>query len=330
MFDLPMAKRVRRDELLSRDSESPPASPPPESALPDVQQRLGELLNLDALIAPAYAAPEATQPQDNEHKAEDEEQEFEFRLFSAPAPATTTKPLAGATSDDKDANESKGTDPAPAAGVAQKLRIRVRSPTPGAGGLEDGRLVNPFRGYGHYFTAPGSMTGAKADSSEEEMLRAKRQQFEEVAVSGLQMLGFAQVPWPGCYLPWKVVHLKSEKKAKGAKSAGDIDTQPTICVVEPPERVSLSSKKPGKKRRIQLRKRRSAKDEAKKRQEEEEQRKAEKRNRKNREQKLKRRQKAREQKAAAAAAAAAAGTAEGQGAQAARMDEGASSDGGSD
>lgn len=54
-------------------------------------------------------------------------------------------------------------------------------------------------------------------------------------------------------------------------------------------------KKPGKKRRLQLRKRGDA---AKVAQEAE----AEKRNRKNRERKIKRRQKAREQKAAAAAA----------------------------
>ncbi|RAL17360.1 DUF2011 domain-containing protein [Aspergillus homomorphus CBS 101889] len=321
MFDLPMAKRVRRDELLSRDSESPPASPPPESALPEAQQRLGQLLDLDSLLAPAYSAPEPTQPHENDDpKAEDEEQEFEFRLFSAPAPASAaaTKPHA---------DENKTTTPAVEVAAAQKLRIRVRSPSPGAGGLEDGRLVNPFRGYGHYFTAPGSMTGGKVDGHEEESLRAKRRQFEEVAVSGLQMLGFAQVPWPGCYLPWKVIHLKSEKKTKGSNGAKDIDAKPTAYVVDPPERVPVSSTKPGKKRRIQLRKRRTAREEAKKREEEEQQRKAEKRNRKNREQKLKRRQKAREQKAAAAAAG---GAAEGQSTQPVEMDVDASSDGGSD
>ncbi|PYH44122.1 DUF2011 domain-containing protein [Aspergillus saccharolyticus JOP 1030-1] len=329
MFDLPMAKRVRRDELLSRDSESPPASPPPESASTDVHQRLGQLLNLDALLAPAYPAPDiAQQQQPNDFQADDEEQEFEFRLFSAPAPTATTKPAADATAENSAANEQK-TSSIPAATAAQKLRIRVRSPTPGAGGADDGRFVNPFRGYDHYFTAPGSMTGGKVDIQEEEALRAKRQQFEEVAVSGLQMLGFAQVPWPGCYLPWKVVHLKSEKKTKGSKAAGNTDGKPTTYVIDPPERVPVSSTKPGKKRRIQLRKRRTAREAAKKREEEEEQRKAEKRNRKNREQKIKRRQKAREQKAAAAAAAAG-GLAEGQTAQLNALDDGASSDGGSD
>lgn len=55
-----------------------------------------------------------------------------------------------------------------------------------------------------------------------------------------------------------------------------------------------SRKKPGKKRRVQLRKRNVAAVEAK-------QSEAEKRNRKNRERKIKRRQKARDMKAAAAA-----------------------------
>ncbi|GKZ93627.1 hypothetical protein CBS63078_6760 [Aspergillus niger] len=304
MFDLPSAKRVRREELLSRTSTSPSPSPPPESSLTDVHQRLGALLDIDALLAPQ--PDPSPQPTTEANPDEDEEQEFEFRLFSAPAKSESKK-------EEQAAVESSTTQ-------AQKLRIRVRSPTPGAVGVEDGRFVNPFRGWGYYFSAPGAMAGVKEDELrlEEERLREKRRQFEDAAVSGLQVVRFAGVEWPGCHLPWRVVTLKSEKKGKGAA---------VTCAKDPAERAPTSLKKPGKKRRIQLRKRVSAADERKKKEEEKKLLEAEKRNRKNREKKIKRRQKAREEKAAKAAAAAAAGGGE---APAGQMDVDVSSDEGSD
>ncbi|PYI05482.1 hypothetical protein BO78DRAFT_462012 [Aspergillus sclerotiicarbonarius CBS 121057] len=312
MFDLPNAKRVRRDELLSRTSTSPSPSPPPESSLSNAQQRLGELLNIDSLLAPTPTYP-SQQDNHTENPDEDEEQEFEFRLFSAPAPTTTKKDDAQNT-----ANEGKSTEEK----TAQKLRIRVRSPTPGAVGTEDGRFVKPFRGWEYYFSAPGLMSGTTTggDGEEEERLRAKRMEFEDVAVSGGQIVGFAGVSWPGCHLPWRVVTLKTQQKGK--KGSGDGDAT-TTCVKDPVERAPTSLKKPGKKRRIQLRKRVTTAEAKKKKEEEAKLLEAEKRNRKNRERKIKRRQKAREQKAAAAVAA-------GGDAPAVEMDVDASSDGGSD
>lgn len=172
---------VRREELLSRTSTSPSPSPPPESSLTDVHQRLGALLDIDALLAPQ--PDPSPQPTTEANPDEDEEQEFEFRLFSAPAKSESKK-------EEQAAVESSTTQ-------AQKLRIRVRSPTPGAVGVEDGRFVNPFRGWGYYFSAPGAMAGVKEDELrlEEERLREKRRQFEDVAVSGLQVVGFAGVEW---------------------------------------------------------------------------------------------------------------------------------------
>lgn len=65
-----------------------------------------------------------------------------------------------------------------------------------------------------------------------------------------------------------------------------------VYLVDPPVKMEAKSRrKPGKKRRIQLRKREIAAEQAKETD-------AEKRNRKNRERKIKRRQKAREMKAA--------------------------------
>ncbi|PWY83752.1 hypothetical protein BO94DRAFT_557605 [Aspergillus sclerotioniger CBS 115572] len=306
MFDLPNAKRVRRDELLSRTSTSPSPSPPPESSLSNAQQRLSELLNIDSLLAPT-TYPDPSSQQDNTENPEDEEQEFEFRLFSAPVPTNTKK------EDTKSATNDAS---------AQKLRIRVRSPTPGATGPEDGRFVKPFRGWDYYFSAPGLMSGTSGGElgEEEERLRAKRREFESVAVSGAQMVGFAGVSWPGCHLPWRVVTLKTQQKGK--KGSGVVE-EATTCVRDSVERAPTSLKKPGKKRRIQLRKKVTAAEAKKKKEEEAKLLEAEKRNRKNRERKIKRRQKAREQKAAAAAAA-------GEDALAAEMDVDGSSDEGSD
>ncbi len=82
-------------------------------------------------------------------------------------------------------------------------------------------------------------------------------------------------------------HTKLPKEEKGATPSA------TAYIAGTPEREPLSRKKPGKKRRIQLRIRAAAAERAKETE-------AEKRNRKNREKKIKRRQKARDQKAAAA------------------------------
>ncbi|BCS04813.1 DUF2011 domain-containing protein [Aspergillus luchuensis] len=307
MFDLPSAKRVRREDLLSqRTSTSPSPSPPPESSVTDAHQRLGALLDIDSLLAPP--SDDNPTPQPTTNADEEEEQEFEFRLFSGPTKSSSKNEDQAATVESSSTTQ------------AQKLRIRVRSPTPGAVGVEDGRFVNPFRGWGYYFSAPEIMVaagGEKEKVQEEERLREKRRQFEDVAVSGVQVVGFSGVSWPGCHLPWRVVTLKSEKKSKGAA---------VTCAKDPAERAPTSLKKPGKKRRIQLRKRVSAAEERKKKEEEKKLLEAEKRNRKNREKKIKRRQKAREEKAAKAAAAAASGEAPAAG----QMDMDVSSDEGSD
>ncbi|PLB39632.1 DUF2011 domain-containing protein [Aspergillus candidus] len=285
MFDVPNAKRVRRDELLSRASSSRSPSPAPENTVTDGYQRLGELLNLDSLLGPTTPEqqkeePLANQQDEQPHEDEDEEQEFEFRLFSAPSGAA--HPTADTT--------TPGTQDASAGGEGgtQKLRIRLRSPSPGAAGSGEGRIVNPFRGWEYYFTAPGLLSGTTGVGEDAEF-QMKRSQFEEVAVSGEDMRAWAKVDWPGCHLPWKVIRLRRDQTKLPRGSA-------VTYVMGPPEKTPKSVKKPGKKRRLQLRKRVTAAEDAKKQD-------AEKRTRKNREKKIKRRQKAREEKAAAAAAA---------------------------
>jgi hypothetical protein len=147
-------------------------------------------LNLDTLIQleqqPGQIDTQGSADKGNEQEGEEEEQEFEFRLFSAPVRDATTTGRARSASkseNNKDEGATAGT---------QKLRIRLRSPTPGAGGLDDGRFVNPFRGWEYYFSAPKLLSGSKEDDPQ---VALRRKQFEEVAVSGQQMGEWAKVPW---------------------------------------------------------------------------------------------------------------------------------------
>ncbi|KAJ5773082.1 hypothetical protein N7457_007978 [Penicillium paradoxum] len=265
MFDLPNAKRIRRDEIHSPTSSRTPSPAPDDAAAQAAYARLGKLLNLDQLDT----APEPTS-QDNDPSAEneDEEQEFEFRLFSAPA--KSTEQAKEKSENDTNANDAESK---PAA-ATQKLRIRLHSPTPGSGDSTEGRFVKASRGWDYYFSTPSLQGTSRGEPTAEEssQIAEKKKQFEDMAVSGQHMMTWAQsLVWPGCHLPWRVIHLKRHQTKTPPC------TQQSSC----------------KKRRVQLRKRTAAAEAAKVSE-------AEKRTRKNRERKLKRRQKAREQKAAAA------------------------------
>ncbi|KAJ5513264.1 hypothetical protein N7463_002816 [Penicillium fimorum] len=282
MFDLPNAKRVRRDEMRSPESSRSPSPAPDDAAAQDAYARLGKLLNLNQLDTAQQTTSQDNQPTENE----DEEQEFEFRLFSAPAKSTedTTKQL-GKETDEKSTEEK-------VAPTTQKLRIRLHSPTPGSGAGTEGRFVKASRGWDYYFTTP-SLQGQNGEptAEDESRIAEKKKQFEDMAVSGQHMLTWANsLVWPGCHLPWRVIHLKRHQ-TKMPRPANSLP----VYVVEgaPVSKSPLTRKKPGKKRRVQLRKRVAAAQAAKENE-------AEKRTRKNRDRKLKRRQKAREQKAAAA------------------------------
>ncbi|KGO72466.1 Protein of unknown function DUF2011 [Penicillium italicum] len=283
MFDLPNAKRVRRDEMRSPASSRSPSPAPDDAAAQDAYARLGKLLNLDQLDA-----AQETTSQDNgpsqPAEDEDEEQEFEFRLFSAPTKsAEETSKQPGTDADEKSTEVP----------TTQKLRIRLHSPTPGSGAGTEGRFVKASRGWDYYFSTP-SLQGTRSGvpTAEDEIRMAeKKKQFEDMAVSGQHMLTWANsLVWPGCHLPWRVIHLKRHQ-TKMPRPANSLP----VYVVEgaPVSKSPLTRKKPGKKRRVQLRKKVAAAQAAKENE-------AEKRTRKNRDRKLKRRQKAREQKAAAA------------------------------
>ncbi|GAD93582.1 predicted protein [Paecilomyces variotii No. 5] len=287
MFDLPDAKRVRRDELTS-----PPSSPAPSSpalSTNDANERLGKLLGFEIPPLDITLTGQATgNPEPVDAVApEEEEQEFEFRLFSsAPAKQKTEGTDSAGISAETTGNEN--------AERTQKLRIRIRSPTPGDVSVGEGRFVVPFRGWEYYFTTPTLLGGhGKEDVARaEEKAAAKRAEFEDIAVSQTQLFEWAKQPWPGCHLPWRVIRLDRAKTKLPRPSA-----DPTLIhLVNVSIKASPKSrKKPGKKRRLVLRKRAAAAEAAKLSE-------AEKRNKRNREKKIKRRQKAREQKAALAGA----------------------------
>ncbi|KAL1847896.1 hypothetical protein Plec18170_008309 [Paecilomyces lecythidis] len=274
MFDLPDAKRVRRDELTS-----PPSSPAPSSpalSTNDANERLGKLLGFEIppldIASTEASGQAATNPDPVDVPApEEEEQEFEFRLFSSAPPKQKTKAsnAAGVSAEKTEGENAERT---------QKLRIRIRSPTPGDVSVSEGRFVVPFRGWEYYFTTPTLLGGYRKEDvvRAEERAVAKRAEFEDIAVSQTQLFEWAKQPWTKLPRP---------------------SADPTVIhLVNPSIKASPKSrKKPGKKRRLVLRKRAAAAEAAKLTE-------AEKRNKRNREKKIKRRQKAREQKAAAAGA----------------------------
>ncbi|EPS33790.1 hypothetical protein PDE_08752 [Penicillium oxalicum 114-2] len=295
MFSLPNAKRVRRDEVESPASSREP-SPVDESDLQDAHARLGKLLDLDGLMglsAPTDVNNENNNPPIDEQNDEDE-QEFEFRLFSAPArPTADTSASTQATGKAGDtpakANDVSAGQLGQIAPVTQKLRIRLRSPSP-SGNPSEGRFVKASRGWQYYFSTP-ALLGQEESDEVKEQIAAQRRRFEEIAVTGDLVTAWAKTqPWPGCDLPWRVIHLKRHQ-TKMPPTAKDVP----VYVIEgaPVSKAPTTRKKPGKKRRVQLRKKTAAAVAAKEQE-------AEKKTRKNRERKLKRRQKAREQKAAAA------------------------------
>lgn len=178
--------------MRSPASSRSPSPAPDDSEAQDAYARLGKLLNLDHLAD----APE-TNEQDNDPSQpadEDDEQEFEFRLFSAPAKSTeTSKESQTGANGDKD---TAGSNAKPTE-TTQKLRIRLHSPTPGSGDVSEGRFVKAHRNWDYYFSTPTlSTTHGEITPEEEAQLAEKQRQFEDMAVSGDHMLGWAQSqPW---------------------------------------------------------------------------------------------------------------------------------------
>ncbi|PGH11145.1 hypothetical protein AJ80_07247 [Polytolypa hystricis UAMH7299] len=311
MFELPNAKRVRRSELLSPRSSRSPSPIDPATASYAERILRNTFANFSTFTAAAAAAETASpsaattattstglehtkDTNDEDATTATSEQEFEFRLFRPTAEKKSKDGISG------------GNDDVIADTGIRKLKLRLRSPTPldqfGGGVSGDGQFIVPFRGWGYYFSDPesvmralrgsGNAGGGAEDLSSMKLDDAGRRDggVVEVAVSGEEIVELARASaWPGCYLPWRIIHLKpttTTKQTKTLPSSTPLTLQnPTIP--KPPK----SHKKPGKKRRIILRKRLAA---AKTAEEQD----REKRKRRNREKQLKRRQREKGKKAA--------------------------------
>lgn len=302
--------RIRRDEVLSPSSST--RSSPEVVPADDEEARA----RLETLLAFDTFTPENTNQAAAHTEEEDGEQEFEFRLFSTAAPskkatdsATTAKPETDSKIGKQERLPSSSTGDAII--KTQKLKIRLRSPTPdGDAPLEDGRFVVPFRGWEYYFTRPELMNVSARDPARLETEETnRRKEFEDIAVTGGEVLKWAQTAnYPGCHLPWRVMHLNPKRHRvpksllqqdhqQGRRPPGTEDKKMMFLGVTAEGEKKKS--KPGKKRRIILRTRAAAvaatataaaatADMTE----------AEKRNKKNREKKIRKRQRERERKAA--------------------------------
>ncbi|KAK2761619.1 hypothetical protein FQN54_001447 [Arachnomyces sp. PD_36] len=306
MFDLPDAKRVRRDELNSPAPSSPPLSPNDLSETYPANAGLDKFFSLETFTVPE------TEVEKNDGNGDDEqmkdadggdsrpEQEFEFRLFRAPVGKREE-------SRGKDTDGGRGSSQKAGDTAVHATKIRIRSPTPAGEGGEgsDGRFVVPFRGWGFYFSDPERMVGEvgyvpqRGGGSGSETMEKRRREFFDAAIGGEEVLARKGEAWPGCHLPWRVTHIKAtpstttKPKPKSKPSSTASPTPKQLLFKNKDVAASLKRKNLGKKRRIILRKALAAQEAAKEADQE-------KRTRRNREKKIKRRQREREKKATAA------------------------------
>lgn len=147
--------------------------------------------------------------------------------------------------------------------AAPANRIRLRSPTPTVG--EPG-FVQANRDSSYYF-AP-TLSSKDKDN------------LQYSALSGVQVLTNAHIPWPGSAYPWKILHLPSSSLTRSARS------QSTALLAKRLEAGAEPKKRtrPGKNFRIKVRTKLAASKAAVERKEAEER---EKRTRRNREKKVK-------------------------------------------
>ena len=62
--------------------------------------------------------------------------------------------------------------------------------------------MRPFRGWEYYFTTPDLLSSVSAPKPAQKSLDTeKRKQFEDAAVSGLELMGWANKAWVGYYDP---------------------------------------------------------------------------------------------------------------------------------
>ncbi|KAK3325515.1 hypothetical protein B0H66DRAFT_548541 [Apodospora peruviana] len=266
MFELPDAKRVRREDLFDTDSRH---SSPEEEEQAEIQARLKArlsqmiLLDLDDVVSQKEDGDDSHRPDkmDVDHQP-DEQPEFEFRLFSAAPPQKVVlEPQEDAAVDE--------------------LQQRVHD-------AHAGSMVAP-RAVSHYIRG--------------ELSAEERTRFQLAAVAGSEVVRRAKQEraW-GLEVPWRVTKItvssSSSSSSRTRKGGGDDEE------VEGKERSATENKKKklGKKGRIAARTKEKAAAALQKDLMTKEEHLKEKKKRLNREKKLKRRKKEKEKKLATAGA----------------------------
>jgi Fungal protein of unknown function (DUF2011) len=122
---------------------------------------------------------------DGGNNAEEQEQEFEFRLFSVPTEHTAVSSCKSCM----DSAQQTGSWGHVNNDGISKLRIRIRSPSLEPATPGEGRFVVPFRGWQYYFTTPGLLSGQTLELAD---ISSRRREYEDVAVSGTQLLNWAK------------------------------------------------------------------------------------------------------------------------------------------
>ncbi|OBT43029.1 hypothetical protein VE00_07341 [Pseudogymnoascus sp. WSF 3629] len=278
MFDLPDAKRVRRDDLYnSDDGNEDAASPIDDSRAKDLQDQLAQLYGPITIPSQDPVAPAGAEPSPDAPPAEAEDEEFEFRLF---APSIT----AAASNDNQSSKPDETT--------TQRIILSNSDDED----LGDGAFTVPHRRLSWYIAAPATGT--------------KKAEFEEAAVSAEMVQREREHRAWALEKPWRVTVLRTGSASTPQSAVGLAAKSVSVRTAEGDGKTKRT--KPNKKRRIEVRIRERAlaeKLEAERlrcaRLEEEKASRGaedvEKRTARNRERKIKRREREKRKKAAAAA-----------------------------
>ncbi|MCJ1243566.1 hypothetical protein MMC30_000763 [Trapelia coarctata] len=184
MFEIPNAKRVRRQDLYSRSPSPSPSPSTPDSPLrARLQQQYEAAYQLphsfEGAVSPAVSHRSPTPAAEDLAAQIRDEEAFEFRLFS--------KPGSG--------------DQAP----VKPSRILIRSPSPVIG--EPG-FLQPRRSDKYYFATTPTCE--------------QRACFEAAAISADAIVAEQAHKWPGCALPWRVTTITAPAARSSSALAANL------------------------------------------------------------------------------------------------------------
>ncbi|KIW41232.1 uncharacterized protein PV06_06806 [Exophiala oligosperma] len=276
MFEVPQAKRVKREDLFRQDDDNPESSrPSSRSTSPEETQEVGrrdeEVIRPDYGFEYDFITPKSVEREekvldqgqtldqvehdDDDHHAKGEEEEpieYQFRLF------TTTSSFSATTNTNTNTKQPLTTQRA----LQQRrpkstVRLSVTPPPEdfieSTLSLENAGFVRPNRPDGYYFTS--SRPTATIETS--------RSQYSQTALSDSDVLARAgSTKWPGTTLPWRCVHVTlvassdpKKKKEKSLQISHDPNGPSSAAVTITDRRSRLPRPRPSKKRRILNRRR---------------------------------------------------------------------------